>query len=133
VARRGFLSRIREFFRGHREQPPAPPPSVPTGIDYPRGDIWREAWIDADIPRKYGSYRSHRNLFLNYEYGLNIDDPNMQFEDWEMYLKYIVKGESEFRRNDFRNEFWQFTGTAPEDFDWDDWRSAMGYSRTGER
>ena len=127
MARRGFLSRIRDIFR--REKTPAgPPPSVP-GVDYTRGDPWREMWDDARIPRKYGRYRTHKNLFINWEVGLLIDDEETQLEDWPLYLKYIVKGESEFKRNDFHNPFWQHTGTDPGDFDWDDWRSAMGYSR----
>jgi hypothetical protein len=123
----------------HRETRSAPPPVTPPTTDYrpPEHETqyrrWQREWKEAQIPRKYGNFRKHREMFLDFEFGINIDDEETQNDDWPLYLKYLVKGESEFKRNDPRNPFWQFTGTAPEDFDWSDWRSVMGYARAGDR
>lgn len=133
MARGGFLSRItnaiKRVWSGPERKPPGPPPSVPPTIDYIDVDRWRAEWNEYKFPRRYGSFKKHKNLIIDWDEGYNIDDPDEQFEDWKMYLKYMLAGESEYRRNDPRNEFWQYTGMDPGDFDWDAWRSIMGYSR----
>jgi hypothetical protein len=50
---------------------------------------------------------------------------------WESYVKHMVNDEGPFRRNSASNMFWRDTGIDPLDFNWQSWRSAMGY--TGDR
>lgn len=135
MAQRGFLSRIfsrvRELFtrEPEQEEPVAPPlpgetAESPGPIDL--NDEFRRIWREQDVDRKY-SYRRMLNAFLDFENGLNIVDEDDMLPDIEPYIKYMVKGESRYLRNDPRNPFWRHMGVDPGDFDWDSWRTAMGY------
>jgi hypothetical protein len=46
---------------------------------------------------------------------------------WKDYIKYMVKGQGRYRRNDIRNRFWQNWNIHPDSFNWWEWREAMGY------
>lgn len=55
------------------------------------------------------------------------DDPQEQLELWRSYVRNIVAGEGQFRRNDNQNMFWRDSGIDPQSWRWQDWREAMGY------
>jgi hypothetical protein len=128
VARQGFLGRIRQAIRNivappqpPRRKAPPPPPEEPTGKDF------RRAWRDLG---GQGSYRKNLRVFHK-----TVDrvetDPEQQLELWETYITHINRGEDRHRRNSTSNMFWRDSGIDPTDWDWTDWREAMGY--TGKR
>lgn len=47
---------------------------------------------------------------------------------WRDYIRYMVKSKgSKYRLHDLRNPFFQNWNIHPDDFDWWEWREAMGY------
>lgn len=73
-----------------------------------------------------------KEMFLDFEEGLNLNDQEEQLEDWDVFIRYMVISDSPYRRNDVRNPFWRHMGVDPGDFDWDAWRVAMGYPSRGD-
>lgn len=65
--------------------------------------------------------------------GINEDfvTEDERHEVWDAYLEYMVSGQH--RRNDPSNPFWRISGIDPDNFDWDDFRTAMGYKARGRR
>jgi hypothetical protein len=121
VARRGF----REFLRGigHslfpsvvRERPrqakPSPEPSAPSRE--PRRRRARFT-LDDDVLMSIPGYGD-----------MDEDEKQELLED---YVRYMIRGEGPYQRNDVRNPFWSASGIHPSNFDWDAWRDDMGYSR----
>jgi hypothetical protein len=141
VARgRGIFSRLRDTVRNVVEQiqdrfasePPEEEPDVSRTLEQRMRAVWR-----SELTRKERGKRAfykNRDFFIDFETGYGIEDEEEIFRDWEAYVKYMVKGEGRYLRNNPRNPFWNIVGVDPMegDFDWDDWRTAMGYkSRKG--
>jgi len=137
VARGGFFSRIRSaasavrgFFTGDSgEQPPRATPRESRDRQRARErDPYLRIWDDYNLNRT--GYLHHKELIedMAAQYDLDRDDEE---EMWDDYLRWIVgkRGEhQQYRRNDLQNPFWQKWGIDPEEqFDWHDWREAMGY------
>lgn len=133
MARRGFLSRltgaIRRAISGRppeRERAAPPPPeSRQEQRQQERREEreFRDTW-NADGGR--GSYRRNRDVFDSIP-GIADSDHDEQIELWDSYIRNMVNGTRQ--RNDPRNPFWSDVGIHPRDFDWDEFRQAMGYSR----
>jgi hypothetical protein len=71
-------------------------------------------------------FRHHLDVFSAFP--LEYDDEAERLDFWEQYIQFMVNGRE--RRNDPLAAFWQASGIDPRyDFDWEDWRTAMGYSR----
>ena len=145
MARGGIFSRavaaVRRVFT--REEPQRATPRPPTGRGAPpRADRDRQRarqrdpyladWDRRRLER--GNYLGHKDLIddLAGQYNLDAED---KYELWQDYLRWIVgkKGaHAQYRRDDLHNPFWQKWGIDPEeDFDWWDWREAMGYPHGG--
>jgi hypothetical protein len=58
-------------------------------------------------------------------------DPDEQLELWHSYIRNMVNGEGQFRRNSSQNMWWRDSGLDPDNFSWARWREAMGF--TGKR
>lgn len=109
---------------------PAPSPSTPPS---PRGTRDRQRARERDpylriwnqLSRRRG-YLEHRDLMDEVLSGLNVDE-DTKLEYWEAYIRYMVNIEGGTRLNDIRNPFWQITHMHPDDFNWYEWREAMGY------
>jgi hypothetical protein len=86
-------------------------------------DPYREIWREEKQGRR-GSYERHRELF-NTIPGMEYEDDETRQELWASYVRNMVNGRQ--RRNDPYNPWWGDIGIDPRDFDWDDWREAMGY------
>jgi hypothetical protein len=137
----GFFSRlvraVRNAFTGAEE----PPPSAPTpreSRDRQRArerNPYLDSW-DATTRGSRTGFLNHKEIIddLALTYDLDADDKR---EMWDDYLRDIVgrKGQHmSYRRNDIRNPFWQKWGIDPEsEFDWHEWREAMGYPHGGRR
>jgi hypothetical protein len=80
--------------------------------------------MEEHLSRPGRSYREHREVFFSLP-GVVDEDHGEQLELWRSYLQNMVKGN--YRRNDPRNPFWSDIGIHPSDFDWEGFRSAMGY------
>ena len=142
---------IERFFEGEPRRaapreptPPRPPgrgapPRQPPGRTEPprrrRGrehDPWEDPWRKG-IGRRYRTSLGHKPEYqanadfvkdMAYAYNISVDE---QEDFWKDYIKYMVKGESRYRMSDLRNPFWQNWNIHPDDFDWWEWREAMGY------
>jgi hypothetical protein len=144
MARRGFFGRVADAARraAHAvfpvipkkpRRPPEPPPEPPReppkrrkpGITSPR-DLYRQIWIEERLQRPGRSYAKHLELFMSLP-GMIDEELPERLEFWRMYAQYMVKGIH--RRNDRANPFWSATGLHPGDFDWDEFRTAMGYKK----
>jgi hypothetical protein len=125
VARGGFFRRIINAVREAFTPTPAPPPP-PERPERPARDedFYRQAWQQETLTRAGRSYRRHRELFESIP-GIEDEDPDEQEYLWRSYIENMVKGRH--RRNDPSNPWWGIIGLDPRDFDWDDWRTAMGY------
>lgn len=132
MARRGFLSRltgaIRRAFSGRppeRESPASPPepPEFKGGQKRERQEErdFRNTWNRAG---GHGSYSRNRDVFDSIP-GVAESDHDEQIDLWDSYIRNMVNGHH--RRNDPRNPFWSDIGIHPRDFDWDEFRRAMGY------
>lgn len=133
MARRGFFGRIRDAIRNvvapptgrHRPQPPPEPPRPPTPTGPSRNE-YREIWRDYATPRG-ASYQSNLAAFHAAIDPIE-EDPQERLDLWRSYVRNIVAGEGQFRRNDTANLFWRDTGMDPRDFNWQRWRAAMGFT-----
>lgn len=118
-------------------QPPREPPEAPIGPG--GGNPWRSAW-NAEVPRKQQNrissdtgysrneiFQHHVELFLSIG-GIAEEPRDEQLRLWSLYLESLVAG-IHGKRNDRSNVFWSEMGLDPRDFDWEDWRDGMGYSR----
>jgi hypothetical protein len=161
VARRGLFGRTLNWLSGHlpgrpeapsqppREPPRQPPP--PPGREPPErtggggeSDPFRREW-NADVPRstitriqdatgysRNEIFQAHYELFVSLP-GVVEDDRQEQLRLWDIYINSLVVDHGQ-RRNDLSNPFWSEFGLDPRqaDFEWDEWRNAMGYSRRGK-
>jgi ABC-type nitrate/sulfonate/bicarbonate transport system substrate-binding protein len=59
--------------------------------------------------------------------GIVDEDNQERYRLWRLYVEIMVN--PGHKRNDPMNGFWGELGIAPRDFDWEDWRDAMGYSK----
>lgn len=135
MARGGFFSRavaaVRGFFTGESEErrPPRATPRADRDRQRARErDPYLRTWDEAGLRRT--GFQHHRDLVTDMAATYNLDEEEA-LEMWDDYLEDIVGRRGErmtYRRNDIRNPFWQKWGIDPEeDFDWSDWRDAMGY------
>lgn len=88
-------------------------------------DPFRQVWMEQTISRPGRSYANHRELIAALP-GFQDLDEDEQLEIWEDYIRYMINGESNYRRNDPRNPFWSTAGIHPRNFDWDEWRATFG-------
>lgn len=125
MARDGFLRRIANALGIRRAPKPerAPPPEPPSSRRDEYRDIWRQQ-------RAKGSYRKHLRVFHSMIDPIE-DDESEREQLWDSYVRHMVKGEGRFRRNSTSNMFWRDSGIDPQDFNWQRWREAMGF--TGSR
>jgi hypothetical protein len=138
MARGGFLGRIgRAFGRVERAieriiapprpaPPPAPPQPPGRGGPPIRRDPYREIWRDHKRGRK-GSFERNYRVFSKLVDPV-VEDDDEKRELWESFIRNIVNGEGDRRRNSTSNMFWRDSGIDPRDFDWALWRQAMGYT-----
>jgi hypothetical protein len=140
VARGGFfsrlVSRVRDIFR---EEPSRATPAPPISRDRDRQrarerDPYLADWDRRKLDR--GNYLGHKDLIDDLAGAYDLDAKDKR-ELWNDYLRWIVgkRGvRAAYRRSDLRNPFWQKWGIDPEqDFDWWDWREAMGYPHGGRK
>lgn len=72
-------------------------------------------------------YRLQLETFLSVP-GVVTETTNAErLELWGIYVEYMVNGRE--RRNSPDNPFWRAVGIDPRDFDWDEFRTALGYKR----
>jgi len=140
VARGGFFRRIvsavRDFF-GSEEKPSRATPAPRADRDRQRArerDPYLADWDRRRLDR--GNYLGHKDLIDDLAASHNLDYEE-QYELWQDYLRWIVgkKGaHAPYKRSDLHNPFWQKWGIDPEeDFNWHDWREAMGYPHGNRR
>jgi len=132
MARGGFLGRIgrvigrivesvRPAPPPREEPPPQEPPKPP-----PRRNPYRDKWRELKTSRR-GNFDKNYRVFSRLVDPVVEDDDEKQ-EYWESYIRNIVNGEGNKRRNSTQNMFWRDTGIDPSDFNWAVWREAMGYT-----
>ena len=111
-----------------REPPRREPPRREEPTRHDRIGAEREIWRET-VHRK-ANYRKNLEAFH-----AAVDpiepDPQEQLILWRSYIRNIVNGEGQFRRNDTANLFWRDSGVDPGNFNWAAWREAMGF--TGKR
>jgi hypothetical protein len=143
VARGGFFRRavaaVRDFFSGEREEAPPRATPAPPFRDRDRQRARERDPFLADWDRRKLNrvgYMQHREMIDDMALTYDLDAEE-KYEFWQDYLRWIVgkKGvRMQYRRSDLRNPFWQKWGIDPEeDFDWHDWREAMGYPHGNRR
>lgn len=72
-------------------------------------------------------YLDHRDFFGNHIMeGLDLD-PEEELELWQAYITYMTQSNNAFRLNSLDNPFWNISNIHPDNFDWYNWREAMGY------
>lgn len=141
--RRGFLERlnpasildsivraIERVFEGGAESPPPPrpPPPPPPGTGGgggPSGNNdrdFRATWREETGTRAGREYRDEFDIFISLP-GVADEPHSDQIELWEHYIETWVTNERD--RQDFAEEF----GIDLDDFPWEEWREARGYSR----
>lgn len=131
MARGSFLGRIGRAIRNvfapsPRSQPPEQPTEPPGRGGPPIRDRYRDEWV-----RQGGTGSYQQNLAVFHRLVDPVEsDPDEQFELWESYVRHINLGEGNARRNSTSNMFWRDSGLDPTDFDWANWRLAMGYTGT---
>lgn len=129
MARGGFFGRV---FKGVKDLFRAPPArEEPSEPDEPsprrsRRDPFQQIWLEETLGRPGRHYGRHKAIFESIP-GITDDDEETREDLWRSYLENMVAGHH--RRNDLSNPFWSDVGIDPRDFDWDDWRAAMGYKR----
>lgn len=70
--------------------------------------------------------QAHLEIFLAMP-GMDEENPRIRYGLWANYIDVMVKGG--ISRED-RLDFFSRAGTHILDFEWDEWRAAMGYERT---
>lgn len=94
-----------------------------------RSDPFREIFTQINTTReRQRGYLQHREIAEYYEREGDLDSRERR-EFWADYTFYMTSGK--FRGGRYndpeRNPFWSKWGINPDDFDWADWREAMGY------
>lgn len=90
----------------------------------------RERIHDATGDSPAEIFTKHLDVFRSFP--LDYDDDQERLQFWRDYLRFMVAGDG--RRNDPLAQFWQDSGLDPRyDFDWSEWRGAMGYRRGGRK
>lgn len=128
MARRGFFGRISDAIR-RTVAPPSRPPEPTTRIPEPspreRKSDYREIWRETRTKR---GANLDKNLAAFHAAIDRIEsDPGERLYLWRSYVRNIVNGEGQYRRNDSANLFWRDSGIDPRDFNWQKWREAMGF------
>jgi hypothetical protein len=72
-------------------------------------------------------YLGHRDFFDEKIVGPMDLDPDEKLQLWQDYITYMTKSNNNYRLNNLNNPWWRISGMHPDDFDWWDWREAMGY------
>lgn len=122
---RGLVGRIVEAVKDAFTAPPEP--SEPEPRERPARSHERDmqdAWREETRQRAGRSYQRHRDLFDSIP-GIDDEDDDERDYLWRSYIENMVNGRH--RRNDPSNPFWSDIGLDPRDFDWDEFRTAMGY------
>lgn len=130
MARGGFFSRIgaaisnavRSVFTPTPEPSEPPEPSERPARSHERD--MQDAWREETRGRAGRAYQRHRDLFESIP-GIDDEDDDERDYLWRSYIENMVSGRH--RRNDPNNPWWSDIGLDPRDFDWDDFRTAMGY------
>jgi hypothetical protein len=89
----------------------------------PENDF-RQAWMQEHLSRPGRTYQKNIDMFRQIP-GVAGEPHDEQVELWRSYINNMVRGAH--RRNDPANPFWSDIGLHPSDFDWDAFRTAMGY------
>jgi hypothetical protein len=137
MARRfGFVGRIGRALKNIVAPSPAPAPprqppprEAPEPPSAPRRDEYREIWRDNKTGRA-GNYRKNLKVFHSVIDRIEAD-PEERLLLWESYVQNMVNPRGRKRRQDPSNMFWRDSGLDPDNFNWEAWRQAMGY--TGKR
>jgi hypothetical protein len=145
MARHGWLDRLNpvnwlhnivDAITGGKEEPVKPPRRAeprpqpePERERKPRErrerDPFERIWSEETLGRAGRSYRANREVFDSLP-GMADENELEQRRLWRLYVRHMVMGHT--RRNDVRaNPFWRETGIHPDNFDWQEWREAMGY------
>lgn len=90
---------------------------------------FRQAWQEETVSRPGRKYTRHLELFQSIP-GIEDETDEEQEYLWRSYVENMVQGRH--RRNDPSNPWWGEIGLDPRDFDWDEWRTAMGYKSRGK-
>ena len=69
--------------------------------------------------------QAHLEIFLNMP-GIEDEAPRIRYALWTHYVDVMVKGNVS---TEDRRDFFADVGTHYENFEWSDWREAMGYPR----
>ena len=117
---------------GGRGAPPRPPERRRERRRYSRDEQWHRDW-QKTVGRRHRTTLGHKPSFQDNKdfvrdmasaFNIPVDE---QEEFWKDYMKYMVRGKGGYRMQDLRNPFWQNWNIHPDDFDWYEWREAMGY------
>jgi hypothetical protein len=135
MARFGFVGRIGRALKKivapsphpPRETPRQPPPRPEPPA--PSRDTYKEIWREYKTGRA-GSYRKNLKVFHSAIDPIEKDERE-RVELWESYVRHMVSPRGRYRRQDPQNMFWRDSGIDPDDWNWQAWREAMGY--TGRR
>jgi hypothetical protein len=124
-----FVNRVSDIINPKPpEEPEEEPTEEPTEEHersrHERHEDMAEQWRESMRQRPGRSFRRHRSLFESLP---DIDEEDDDSFDhlWGMYLEYMVKGRHQ--RNSPSNPWWSAIGLDPRNFDWSDFRTAMGY------
>jgi hypothetical protein len=121
VARRGLFSRLAGIFKSRPE--PADESRRTRSRTREPLNPFEQVWAEEKLSRPNRDYYAHRELFYSLP-GVVQESPDEQLELWRTYLNTMtVKGGD---RRHFENTFGV---NLKRDFDWDEWRTAMGYRR----
>jgi hypothetical protein len=109
------------------ERPPPPPRRPPGGgggPPPPSNPFW-DIWKDEGAPRSRSQFNDHFNLFASLP-GIAEEEADVQLDLWRDYIRTWVT--DTMNRDEWEEEF----GISLRDFDWEAWRRARRYSRTGK-
>ena len=139
MARRGFLGRITDALRAvgrtftgepRRAEPSRRPPERQRQPQTPEASIWQQ-----NTGKRAGTraYRHHREVMQSIPYFADMDEDEQQ-DFWDSYTRYMVNTKGvPYRINSLQNPFWSDVNIHPDDFDWREWREAMGYPHGARR
>lgn len=99
----------------------------------PYYQIWDEVTRkDPNRTRPITGYLEHRDLIEQYAFALDLDEREKR-EFWADYNLYMVSHRTSYARNSEDNPFWRNWNMTPDDFNWHEWREAMGYPHGNRR
>ena len=147
MARRGLFGRIADAVKSigdaltgtprraaPRPEPPRQAPEPPRRrerrADTPEARVWRQ-----NTGKRPGTraYQHHREVMTSIPYFSDMDEDE-QIDFWDSYTRYMVDvKDAPYRINSLDNPFWSEVGIHPDDFDWHEWREAMGYPHGARR